>query len=531
MQSTENTWLDLFRSAFDTIEEGIFIIRRSGFKIVYANKKASRIFNMKPRELAQKTCHYILFNKLTKCDDCPIEAMYAADMAQVRDVKYVDYRSFQRNLVCRYSALNEEYFLMSNSDQTKEKSLINTITSQAKEMKAKNVVLNLRKKEVEKKQEFLTNVINGIREGIMVVDKSYRVELANQMLITVLGSSIEGESYPPCYTLAYQRSTPCPDCPMLPEHISKNVSARQIVDPHTKEEKNITVQFTRTATGLIESLRDTTKEKNLLTMIKNQQAQLTATNEQLEIAQQHIDEELRQVGELQHSLLPTVLPDDDRFDMATFYTPATQAGGDYYDFLEMSNGDIGILVADVSGHGLPAAVIMAMTRVIQRSLAMDEPSPAEALDKVNSMLCENIYTNDFVTMFYIILEKESLSARYSSAGHNPLIHYRLASNSFEKYTSKGFFLGAFDIGGYEEGSFHFEPGDILLLYTDGLVEAMNRDREQFGYDRVEAILREDASKGAQEIMDKMVSEVKRFADGVPFDDDMTMVVVKVNVNV
>ncbi|UCZ57396.1 SpoIIE family protein phosphatase [Desulfurispirillum indicum] len=541
------SWLDLFQQTFDMIDEGIFIVQKAGYKIVYANRKAIRIFDLKSKDYIGKNCHYILFNKLTACADCPIDSMYQTMTPQIRHIDYTDHRSFQRNLLCKYSPLDQNYFLLSVLDQTQEKSLISTITSQAKEMKAKNVVLKLRRQELEKKKTFLSSILNGVKDGIMVVDRSYNVEMHNQTLldVTQMESGFDGV---PCYRV-YQRNSPCDDCPMFDSFSGKMVSARQVIDRESGDEKNLTVYFSTADNFLIETVRDTTREKRLLTMIKGQQEQLFIANrhledanneitqmftklketyEQLEVAQAHIDEEMRQVEELQQSLLPKALPSNSLYDIASFYTPADKVGGDYYDFIELSNGELGVLVADVSGHGLPAAVIMAMTRVVQRALSYGESSPAATLDKVNSMLCENIYTNDFVTMFYMILSADGAPARYSSAGHNPLLQYCASTGDIIRYTSKGFFLGAFDIGGYEEDTISFAPGDILLLYTDGLVEAMNIRKEQYGYDPVERILQENHGSSAAQIVEILRQSVMEFVDGVPLGDDMTLVVVKIN---
>lgn len=539
-------WQVLFQDTIDLMDEGVFIVQKNGMKLSYANRKAKKIFNLKSRDYLGKNCHYTLFNKLSPCVDCPIEAMLQSASQQIRHVDYVDHRSFQRNLLCRYTPLDENFFVISVDDQTQEKSLITTITSQAKEMRAKNVVLKLRKQELEKKQAFLSSILHGVKDGIMVVDRSYVIEMHNHTLQTLSQQSGQLEDTP-CYRI-YQRNSPCEDCPMFDEMDGNHISARQVIDHETKQEKNLTVYFSKAGNFLIETVRDTTREKRLLTMIKDQQeqlfvanrhledanneitqmfSQLKETNEQLEIAQNHIDEEMRQVEELQQSLLPKALPDNPHYDIATYYTPADKVGGDYFDFIDMENGDIGALVADVSGHGLPAAVIMAMTRVVQRALSIDEPNPAQALDKVNSMLCENIYTNDFVTMFYMILSKDGTGARYSSAGHNPLLHYRAIERDIVRYTSKGFFLGAFDIGGYEEDTMEFAPGDVLLLYTDGLNEAMSAAKEQFGYERVEQILHDTCQHSAQDIVNTLHHSVVAFVDGQALDDDMTFVVIKV----
>ncbi len=174
---------------------------------------------------------------------------------------------------------------------------------------------------------------------------------------------------------------------------------------------------------IVESLRDTTKELKLIDEIKTQQdvlkekqrqmsllnEDLLRMNDKLKVAHKIIDEELTQVGEIQSSLLPETLPQIEGYDFGAFYTPAEHAGGDYYDCIEMSNGYWGLGVADVSGHGIPASVIMAITRAIMRSYTYDIISSSEAVAMVNEILCDNIHTNDFVTMFYTVFNSKKRS--------------------------------------------------------------------------------------------------------------------------
>ena len=253
---------------------------------------------------------------------------------------------------------------------------------------------------------------------------------------------------------------------------------------------------------------------------------LLRMNERLKEAQRIIDEELRQVGEIQSSLLPESLPDIDGYDFGAFYIPAEHAGGDYYDCIEMSNGYWGLGVADVSGHGIPASVIMAITRAIMRSYTYDVVGSSEALAMVNEILCDNIHTNDFVTMFYVVLNSKTGKCNFASAGHNPMLFYDKSEMIVRKITAQGLFLGAFDSVEYAQGEFEMDSGDIAFMYTDGLNEAMNADREQYGYDRLISKIMMFSELPVSEMIKNIMDDVKVFANGIPFEDDITILAFK-----
>jgi sigma-B regulation protein RsbU (phosphoserine phosphatase) len=330
----------------------------------------------------------------------------------------------------------------------------------------------------------------------------------------------------------YGYSDTCRDCPFENKMIYK--SSRTIGN------KNVTVTFEKFNDYLVESVRDTTRELQLINEIRlsqeeNEEKQrqmgllnkdLLRMNDQLKIAQNLINEELKQVGALQQSLLPESLPSINGYEFGSFYTPAEHAGGDYYDCIEMSNGYWGFTIADVSGHGTPAAVIMAMSRAIMRSYTYDVISSAEALMMVNEILCDNVHTRDFVTMFYTVFNSKTSELNYASAGHNPVLHFDKANMMVRKLSAGGMFLAAFAGMEYEEKNISLYDGDILFMYTDGLVEAMNSEREQYGLDRVISRLIMYSDTDCGRIIDEIMDDVRGFTGGKPFEDDVTIFVVK-----
>ncbi|MGA1861752.1 SpoIIE family protein phosphatase [Deferribacter thermophilus] len=519
-----------FTKLLDHIEELVLIIDGS-YKIQYVNNNLKILTDKGKDEVLDKKCYSVLFKRTEPCENCQLESLKNKKFGKDIVHDTLNFRGFRKILRSRFEYLEEGIFLEVIKDITDEKVLIDKLTHQAKELKANNVILNLKRQEVERKHRFLNKVVNSISDGLLVVEQDYSINLLNYKMSEFAGRALDDLSEKKCYN-TYGLDEPCEECPMKDPKISKSV--RRVND------KNLTVYFNKFENYIVESVRDTTKEIYLLDEIKRQQKELKEKqyqmmklnedllkmNEKLKKAQEVIDEELRQVGEIQASLLPDKLPEINGFDFGAFYTPAEQAGGDYYDCIEMSNNYWGFTVADVSGHGIPAAVIMAITRAIMRSYTYDVISAAEALGMVNEILCDNIYTNDFVTMFYLVMNGVTGECNFASAGHNPLLYFDKSEILVRKVTASGLFLGAFEEVEYEEGSFKMDEGDIAFMYTDGLVEAMNKKDEQYGYDRLINKIIMFHNEKCDDIIKYIIEDVKEFTEGRPFEDDITIFVIK-----
>ena len=203
-------------------------------------------------------------------------------------------------------------------------------------------------------------------------------------------------------------------------------------------------------------------------------------------------------------LLPEKIPTIDRLDMHAYYNPAKEVGGDYYDFIQIDDNHLGIIVADVSGKGLPGAMVMTMSRTILRYEAANSLSPKEVLSRSNRHITHDIKRGMFVTAFYIVLNIKDLSMVASSAGHNPMYVYRYKSGKIEKVNPNGIALG-FDKGDIfeqtiKEETVQLEPGDRIILYTDGVVEAQKHDtEEQFGEDKLLYLISKNPDSDSKEI--------------------------------
>ena len=243
---------------------------------------------------------------------------------------------------------------------------------------------------------------------------------------------------------------------------------------------------------------------------------------QLREAHELLDKELKTVGEIQRSLLPQALPDIAGVDLATHYQAAGRAGGDYFDIFKLAGGRFGLLLCDVSGHGTPAAVVMAVTHALANAFNGPCEHPGELLCYLNARLVNRYDTEGvmFVTAFYGVYDPATRALTYASAGHPPARHVRGGRVSGLDGVG-GIPLGVTDDPTYDAGTAELAPGDRLLVYTDGITEAFNPLRKQYGQDRLDQLLAQPcASAGA--CIRAVLDDVATFARGTRSDDDQSL---------
>ena len=253
-------------------------------------------------------------------------------------------------------------------------------------------------------------------------------------------------------------------------------------------------------------------------------------SDELQRAYQALDRELKTVGEIQRSLLPAGLPTIPTLDLATHYQPSQRAGGDYYDFFPLPTGKWGIFIADVSGHGTPAAVLMAVTHCIAHTHPGPPQQPAKVLDYLNRHLA-TLYTSqneNFITAFYGVYDPADRTLTYACAGHNPPRLKRCQDGTMLALDRAGGFpLGITSEGAYDDCVQQLQPGDQIIFYTDGITEASNSEGKLFGTDRLDHEL-ENCSLQASALLKSVLRSVEEFADGHPADDDRTLIVARVS---
>lgn len=236
------------------------------------------------------------------------------------------------------------------------------------------------------------------------------------------------------------------------------------------------------------------------------------------------DEELQRAREIQESLLPKEIPQLPGFDVASAWQPARAVGGDYFDVLKLRENRLAICIADVSGKGVPAALLMANVQASLRASVRDLDSPARVCSIVNGMLCESIAGDKFVSFFCGVLDATSRAFRYCNAGHPyPIL---VSSGTVRTLDQGGAVLGVFPDWKYEDSSVDLSPGDRLLLFTDGITEAAGPQGEEFGMERVAAFAKTNAANSAARMNEQLLAQVTTFC-GAQFHDDATLLVLAV----
>ncbi len=239
------------------------------------------------------------------------------------------------------------------------------------------------------------------------------------------------------------------------------------------------------------------------------------------IERERVEQELQVARRIQQASLPKEVPTLEGWQIAPFYRPAREVGGDFYDFLELKDGHLGLVVGDATGKGVPAALVMASVRSMLRAVAqaLDSSSPGEVLRRVNDPLVTDIPSNMFVTCFYAILEPESGSLTYANAGHDlPYLH---RDGAAEELRARGMPLGLMPAMSYEEKEIELDVGEGVFFYSDGLVEAHDPKGEMFGFPRLRVLIAEHAEKRSlgEFLMEELYSFV---GEGWEQEDDITL---------
>jgi steroid delta-isomerase-like uncharacterized protein len=247
--------------------------------------------------------------------------------------------------------------------------------------------------------------------------------------------------------------------------------------------------------------------------------------DQLRMMRQSIEQELRLARSIQQASLPKEVPTLEGWQIAPFYRPARQVGGDFYDFHPLSEGRLGLVVGDATGKGVPAALVMSTTCGMLRLAAQSySSSPGKMLQRVNEALFPYIPSNMFVTCFYVILDPRSGRLRYTNAGHDlPYLHRR--NGEAEELRARGMPLGLMPEMGYEEKETILEAGEAALFYSDGLLEAHNPKGEMFGFPRLRALVAEHGEE--KSLVDLLMEELYSFVgEGWEQEDDITLLTLR-----
>jgi sigma-B regulation protein RsbU (phosphoserine phosphatase) len=271
----------------------------------------------------------------------------------------------------------------------------------------------------------------------------------------------------------------------------------------------------------------TEDDQRLLAIIAAQSAQVVENARLYESEQAliHMKEELRLASRIQSDLLPKEPPKIPGYDIAGRSIPAQMVGGDYFDFIGMEGGRLALCLGDVSGKGLPASLLMANVQATLRGQTLLSPSARECIHRANRLLYQSTSSEKFVTLFYGILDPDCHTLCFSNAGHeNPFLLSETRDPA--RLSEGGVVLSIMEDFPFEEKTIPLTPGDIMVVFSDGITEAINPSQELFGEERLAALLQQHRGESAAEIIESIIRGVKQHAAAAPQMDDMTIIVVK-----
>ncbi len=394
------------------------------------------------------------------------------------------------------------------------------------ETSLKNKELKIAADALRKSEERLSNIIDFLPDATFVVDLGGMViswNKAMERLTRMKAADIIGRGdYEYSVPFYGQRRPMLIDFVLRPdEHLERGyenferIEGAIVAETHLPNLNNGMYLFTAAAAlhdsdgntiGAIESLRDVTERKMIEQKLERSKAEL------------HI------AAQIQKSFMPDHTPEVFGFTLAAVTIPAMEVGGDFYDFISLPDERHGLVIADVAGKSISAALFMALSKTIIRANAVHNASAADVLREANNMISEDASAGMFVTLFYGILDGKAHTLTYANAGHPPPLIFRTDRCKCVEVT--GIALGAWNEAEYEERQVQFCHDDVALLYTDGVTEAVNSKGELYGIKRLCQVIIKFSPLSAQEIMGKILDDILEFSSGQAQSDDITMIVLK-----
>lgn len=251
---------------------------------------------------------------------------------------------------------------------------------------------------------------------------------------------------------------------------------------------------------------------------------------QVAVEKGRLERELQMARQVQLSLLPASLPEAPGWEFSARWLPARQVAGDFYDFIPGADGRLGIVVADVSDKGMPAALFMALSRSLLRASLEPGQSPASSIQRANRLICQDSTSGMFITLFYALLDPSTGQVAYVNAGHNPALLFKRGKHPGQGALSRlgrtGMAMGVEAEASYTEQTLTLNPGDFLALYTDGVTDALDPQGRSFDMDRLESAVLAHREESAQQIGAALESAIRDFTGGAPVFDDITLLIVR-----
>jgi phosphoserine phosphatase RsbU/P len=380
----------------------------------------------------------------------------------------------------------------------------------------------------------LVSVIDADRGTLYLVDEE-KGELFSFVLLedagqlqeirVKLGEGIAGEVAITGKTLRLKDASQHPKFNKTFDNMSGYKTRTMLVTPFRDHHKKIigVVQLLNKRGGPF-----TARDERLL-MGMAAQAAISIENVRLytqEIEQQLTNQELETARRIQKGFLPQHVPQSPNWDIATHWRPMREVAGDFYDFYEVPDGRLAVVIADVSGKGVPAALFMALSVTVMRFAMSLGLTPAEMMDRANKTILKGQQSKMFTTAFAGYLDLNSGVIQFASAGHNPPLLYHQNTNSFEYLEASGVAMGVFETARFVEGRVNIAKGDILVLYTDGITEIIDAEEDEFGEERLANVVRKNSSCTAKELVNLIMNAVAEFGKELGAFDDETLIVIK-----
>jgi sigma-B regulation protein RsbU (phosphoserine phosphatase) len=269
--------------------------------------------------------------------------------------------------------------------------------------------------------------------------------------------------------------------------------------------------------GSLLMLHDRTERRRAQARILEQQIEIAMLQERAQWAR--LQHELDMAHKVQAGLLPSDTPEITGWQFAASWRPAREVAGDYYDFIPLDQGHLGVVMGDVCDKAMAAALFMALTRSVVRASTVQAAGPRDGLALANRVLCADTHDGMFVTLFYGLLQPTTGAFSYVNAGHNPPLWYCAEKNALVPLSPTGMALGILPDAAFDQQTLRLGPGDWILLYTDGLTDASDASDNRFGIERVQRVLLPHRYGAAAELLAALEQAVDRFAgDTPPFDD-------------
>lgn len=269
-------------------------------------------------------------------------------------------------------------------------------------------------------------------------------------------------------------------------------------------------------------------DQRLLSIIAAQSAHVLE-NARLNQKEQDLlkmEEEFRMAKEIQLNILPKEIPSIKGYDIHAINIPAREVGGDYYDFIKLPGEKIVFCLGDITGKGLPAAMLMANLQATLRGQSFTQNSVKDSIKNANILLFNSTASNRFATVFYGVLDYTNNTVTYCNAGHDAPIDIK--GNQINRLEEGGLLLGCFDIAEYEQATKNIEVGEAIIIYSDGVTEAMNEINQEFSEERFISIIKSNANLAAIELIDLILKEIKAHSGSVPQSDDITLMIIMRN---